>query len=64
VLKVESDKIVSWRGKTIRTLLEIKDSISAFRLAEAMAIRDEYFATEYHKIWISADQLALVLILH
>jgi len=62
ILREESQKISSWRGKAMEKLLSVADDqLTADRVAEAMAQRDEYAGNQYHKIWLMADQLRVLL---
>ena len=53
ILRAEAPKIVSWRGKEMINLLAVPgQELTADRIIEAMALRDEYFSNQYHKIWL------------
>jgi 8-oxo-dGTP pyrophosphatase MutT (NUDIX family) len=61
ILRRESQKISSWRSQAINSLLDdVKGELTADRLIEATALRDEYAANQYHKIWLMADQLGVL----
>jgi 8-oxo-dGTP diphosphatase len=62
ILREESAKVSSWRGKVMRNVLTAPDeSLTATLVADAMAMRDEYAANQYHKIWLTGDQLGILL---
>ena len=62
VVKAESRKLVSWRADAIANLLDVKhEPLTAERIIQAMALRDEYFSNQYHKIWMVGEQLKLLL---
>ncbi|WP_353066432.1 hypothetical protein RBB77_08340 [Tunturibacter psychrotolerans] len=63
ILRAEAPKIASWRGREMLNLLSPnvkKPTVN--HIISAMAIRDEYFSNQYHKIWLVGDQLMLLLI--
>ncbi|RXH56429.1 hypothetical protein [Granulicella sibirica] len=58
VVKAEARKLVSWRADAIANLLDVKhEPLTAERIIQAMALRDEYFSNQYHKIWMVGEQL-------
>jgi hypothetical protein len=62
ILREESQKVSLWRGKVMKNILEVPDDQLTFdRVREAMALRDEYAANQYHKIWLMGDQLGVLL---
>lgn len=62
LLRLESEKVLSWRGQAMRDLLAIRDDeVGVIHVADAMRERDEYAANEYHKLWLISDQLGLIL---
>lgn len=61
VLRAEAPKIVSWRGKEMERLLDVKEELTFYRITESMALRDEYFSNQYHKIWLVGSQLEILL---
>ena len=62
ILRAEAPKIVSWRGKEMMNLLAVPDQdLTADRIVEAIAIRDEYFSNQYHKIWLVGSQISILL---
>ena len=62
ILRAEAPKIVSWRGKEMMNLLGVPDQdLTADRIVEAMALRDEYFSNQYHKIWLVGSQISILL---
>ena len=61
ILREESQKLVSWRREAVLKILSLNDDITPTRLEEALALRDEYAANQYHKIWLMGDQLRLLL---
>jgi len=62
ILREETQKVSSWRGKVMKNVLAVPDDqLTADRVREAMALRDEYAANQYHKVWLMGDQLAVLL---
>lgn len=62
ILREETQKVSSWRGKVMKNVLAVPDDqLTADRVREAMALRDEYAANQYHKVWLTGDQLAVLL---
>jgi 8-oxo-dGTP pyrophosphatase MutT (NUDIX family) len=61
ILREESRKLSSWRGKAVLKILSPDNEVTATRLEEALALRDEYAGNQYHKIWLMGDQLGLLL---
>jgi 8-oxo-dGTP diphosphatase len=62
ILREETAKVSSWRGKVMKNILSVTDDrLAADRVKEAMALRDEYAANQYHKIWLMGDQLGVLL---
>src|SRR5439155_865717 len=62
VLMKEADKISSWRESAIKKLLSPDNGRPTHsRVSDAMALRDEYSANQYHKISLLGDQLRVVL---
>jgi 8-oxo-dGTP diphosphatase len=62
ILREETQKVSSWRGKVMKSILAVPDNqLTANRVSEAMALRDEYAANQYHKIWLMGDQLGVLL---
>jgi 8-oxo-dGTP pyrophosphatase MutT (NUDIX family) len=62
ILREETQKVSSWRGKVMKNVLAIPDDqLTADRVKEAMALRDEYAANQYHKVWLTGDQLIVLL---
>ena len=62
VLLAESDKLPLWRAKAIERLLSDKTALTAHRLIEATRLRDDHDANQYHKIWLTADQLGILTV--
>jgi len=65
ILKAEAEKIPiqSWRGKEMKHLLDVPDEeVTVRRVITAMALRDEYFSNQYHKIWLVGGQIKILLI--
>lgn len=63
ILLAESTKFSSWRAKEMQNLLRAENApLTAAHVINAMALRDEYFSNQYHKIWIMGHQLAILLI--
>ncbi|HEX7288878.1 MAG TPA: NUDIX hydrolase [Candidatus Angelobacter sp.] len=64
VLREEAQKISSWRGNAIDGLLAVPDEdLTADRLAEAMALRDEETTNQYYKVRLTGDHLRILLII-
>ena len=62
ILREETLKVSSWRGKVMKTVLAVPDDqLTPDRIREAMALRDEYAANQYHKVWLMGDQLGILL---
>lgn len=62
ILREEATKFSSWRSRAMQSLLDVKcGSITAAQVINAMALRDEYFSNQYHKIWLTGNQLAILL---
>jgi 8-oxo-dGTP pyrophosphatase MutT (NUDIX family) len=62
ILLEETGKVSSWRGKVMKNILAVTDDrLAADHVREAMALRDEYAANQYHKIWLMGDQLRVLL---
>jgi len=62
MLRAEAPKIVSWRGQEMMRLLDVPDAeLTAYRVTHAMALRDEYFSNQYHKLWLVGSQIAILL---
>jgi 8-oxo-dGTP diphosphatase len=61
-LREEAQKVSSWRGKVMKDTLAVPDDqLTPDRIRAAMALRDEYAANQYHKVWLMGDQLAILL---
>jgi hypothetical protein len=60
ILRQENSKITGWRQTAIADLLKDDKNTTAYRTSEAMRLRDEYDANQYHKIWLTADQLGVL----
>ena len=61
ILRGESRKISSWRALAMNDLLDVaRGELTVDRLVDATALRDEYAANQYHKIWLMADQLGVL----
>jgi hypothetical protein len=64
MLKAEANKFSSWRAKEMQDLLSVSDErLTTIHVTNAMALRDEYFSNQYHKIWLLGHQLAILLII-
>lgn len=62
ILRAEATKIQSWRGNEMVNLLDVKDeALTVHRIISAMALRDEYFSNQYHKIWLIGSQISILL---
>jgi hypothetical protein len=63
MLRAESGKFSSWRATEMKNLLSVKDEqLTCSHIMNAMALRDEYFSNQYHKMWLVGNQLAVLLI--
>jgi hypothetical protein len=63
ILRAEAPKIASWRGSEMLKLLSCSENKPTVNhIITAMAIRDEYFSNQYHKIWLVGAQLKLLLV--
>ena len=63
MLRAEAPKLASWRSDEIKKLLSVDDELlTATRIINAMALRDEYSSNQYHKIWLMGNQLAILLL--
>jgi 8-oxo-dGTP diphosphatase len=64
VLKEEALKISSWRAEAIENLLAVQDeALTAERVADAMALRNEDSTNQYYKTRLTGDQLRVLLII-
>jgi hypothetical protein len=64
ILRQEATKFSSWRSKAMQILLgEECGAITPAHIVNAMALRDEYFSNQYHKMWLMGRQLAILLVL-
>jgi 8-oxo-dGTP diphosphatase len=64
VLREEALKITSWRAEAIESLLAVgNESLTAERVADAMALRNEDSTNQYYKTRLTGDQLRVLLIL-
>jgi len=59
LLQKESSKMTGWRVEAMREILKAQP-ITHEQVVSAMALRDEYDGNQYHKIWLTADQLGLL----
>lgn len=59
LLEKESSKMIGWRVEAMREMLKAQP-ITHERVLLAMALRDDYDGNQYHKIWLTADQLGLL----
>jgi hypothetical protein len=63
ILRKEGDKLLGWRREALLELLSGNEvEKSRDRLVQAMAIKDEASADQYHKIWLLGDQLGVLVI--
>jgi hypothetical protein len=62
LLRGERDKLSEWRSKAVEDLLHDAQLLTADRMIEATRLRDEHDANQYHKIWLTADQLGILTI--
>jgi len=60
-LEEESGKLSSWRGKTVKKILD--QGTAAAQVMAAMEVRDEYFQNQYHKLRLVGDQFKVLLLL-
>jgi hypothetical protein len=64
ILREEALKISSWRGEAMESLLSVPDDdLSAERVVDAMALRDEERTNQYYKMRVVGDHLRTLLIL-
>ncbi len=64
ILREEAQKISSWRGNAIEGLLSVSDEeLTADRLADAMALRDEETTNQYYKTRLTGDHLRILLLI-
>lgn len=64
ILREEALKISSWRGEAMESLLSVQDEeLSAERVVDAMALRDEERTNQYYKMRVVGDHLRTLLIL-
>ena len=64
ILREEAQKIFSWRGSAIEGLLSVADDeLTADRLADAMALRDEENTNQYYKTRLTGDHLRILLMI-
>jgi 8-oxo-dGTP diphosphatase len=62
ILREEAQKVSTWRGKVMKSILAVADDrLTVDHVREATALRDEYAANQYHKIWLMGDQLGVLL---
>ena len=62
ILRAEAPKLASWRGKEMLNLLQAPDAeLTAHRIIEVMALRDEYSSNQYHQIWLAGRQISILL---
>jgi 8-oxo-dGTP pyrophosphatase MutT (NUDIX family) len=61
ILSREAKKISSWRSDAINNSLANDAQVTPERVSFAMALRDEHFANQYHKVWLSGDQLRILI---
>ena len=64
ILREEAQKISSWRGDAMDSLLSANDEdISADRLADAMKLRDEESTNQYYRNRLAGDHLRILLMI-
>jgi 8-oxo-dGTP diphosphatase len=62
ILRQEAQKIGSWRGDAMDSLLSVNDEdLSADRLADAMKLRDEESTNQYYRNRLAGDHLKILL---
>jgi len=61
ILRHELKKISSWRADAISSSLSKDNQLTPERVSFAMALRDEHFANQYHKVWLIGDQLRILI---
>jgi hypothetical protein len=57
-----SGKLTPWRTASIQSILHDTHP-TATQVADAMAIRDESFANQYHNIWMRGDQIRFLVLI-
>ncbi len=64
ILREEAQKSSSWRSEAIASLLAVEnDQLTAERVADAMALRNEDSTNQYYRTRLAGDQLRILLIL-
>lgn len=64
ILREEALKISSWRGEAMEALLSVPDNeLTAERIVDAMALRDEERTNQYYRMRVVGDHLRTLLIL-
>lgn len=53
--------IATWRAEAIANSLAGDEQLTPERVSFAMALRDEHFANQYHKVWLTGDQLLILV---
>ncbi len=63
ILREEAEKITSWRGSAIETLLAVADDqLTPDRIADAMKLRDEESTNQHYRTRLTGDFLRILLI--
>jgi hypothetical protein len=63
ILREEAEKIASWRGSAMETLLSVADDqLTADRIADAMKLRDEESTNQHYRTRLTGDFLRILLI--
>jgi hypothetical protein len=64
MLRAEAKKFKSWRSDEMTKLLSVDDNrLTPSHVINAIALRDEYSSNQYYKIWLTGDQLAILLMI-
>jgi 8-oxo-dGTP diphosphatase len=64
ILREEAQKAPSWRSGAIASLLAVgDDQLTAERVADAMALRNEDSTNQYYRTRLTGDQLRILLII-
>jgi hypothetical protein len=62
-IRKESEKLSGWRKEAITALLVGAKGVTPLHLIQATKVRDGYNENQYHRIWITQNQLASLAIL-
>src|SRR5215813_1896480 len=61
ILRREAKKISSWRAEAINACLGKDEQVTPEGVGLGMMIRDEYYANQYHRVWLTGDQLRILI---